>query len=218
MTLDDVDYYELLGRVHEALRPRTYVEIGVHNGQSLAAALPGTLAVGIDPEADVTFPLQCEAKLFAQTSDEFFAQHDLRAELGGRHVDLAFIDGMHLFEFALRDFVNLEQGCATSSTILVHDCLPIDAETSSRERTTVVWSGDVWKLVLCLRKHRPDLDVVTVDVPPTGMAFVSKLDPSSRALADRLDDLYAEYVPMTYESYWGGRSRAASKTAATSPP
>jgi hypothetical protein len=193
-----VDYYELLHRLHEVLRPRTYVEIGVHHGQSLAAALPGTVAVGIDPEADVTFPLRCEAKLFAETSDEFFARHDLRAELGGLPLDLAFIDGMHLFEFALRDFVNLEAACSPSSTILVHDCVPLDEVTSSRERTTVVWSGDVWKLVHCLRAHRPDLDVVTVDVPPTGMAFVSKLDPSSRVLADRLEDLYAEYLPMAY--------------------
>ena len=41
--------------------------------------------------------------LFPQTSDEFFARNDVGAELGGLPVDLAFIDGMHHFEFALRD-------------------------------------------------------------------------------------------------------------------
>ena len=31
--------------------------------------------------------------------------------------DLAFIDGMHHFEFALRDFANLERHCAPGSTM-----------------------------------------------------------------------------------------------------
>ena len=43
------------------------------------------------------------------TSDDFFASHDLAQVLGGRPVDLAYIDGMHQFEFALRDFMNLER-------------------------------------------------------------------------------------------------------------
>ena len=194
-----MQYYDLLERVHEEMRPRTYVEVGVRNGQSMAAAREGTLAIGIDPELDMTFEQRCETKLYKETSDQFFATHDLRAELGGRPVELAFIDGMHHFEFALRDFVNLERACERSSTILVHDCLPLDAETSARERTTVVWSGDVWKLVVCLRTPRPDLQVVTVDVPPTGMAFITNLDPTSDVLGQRLEDLYAEYIPMAYD-------------------
>jgi hypothetical protein len=35
----------------------------------------------------------------------------VRALLGGLPVELGFIDGMHLFEFALRDFMNLERLC-----------------------------------------------------------------------------------------------------------
>ena len=74
-------------------------------------------------------------------------------------------------------------------TILVHDCNPIDEVTAARERTTAVWSGDVWKTVVALRRHRPDLSVVTADVAPTGMAIVTGLDPTSTVLFDRYDEL-----------------------------
>ncbi|HYF45051.1 MAG TPA: class I SAM-dependent methyltransferase, partial [Acidimicrobiales bacterium] len=180
------DYYDLLDRVHRHLRPRTYVEIGVQRGLSLRSVGQGTTAIGIDPEAPAEPPEEASAtiRLFAETSDDFFAQHDLRAELDGRDLDLGFIDGLHLFEYALRDFVNLERHCHAGSVILVHDCIPLDEECASRERKTVAWTGDVWKLIACLRAERPDLDVATADVPPTGMAVITGLDPSSTALSE----------------------------------
>ena len=56
------------------------------------------------------------------------------SELGGKTLDLAFIDGMHHFEFALRDFINVEKYCSADSIILIHDVYPIDA-TERRSRT-----------------------------------------------------------------------------------
>ncbi|HEX2273123.1 MAG TPA: class I SAM-dependent methyltransferase [Acidimicrobiales bacterium] len=194
-----LEYYDLLARIHRFLVPRTYVEVGVRNGQSLALACEETACVGIDPAMSITFPLPPATTLFHQTSDDFFATHDLRSVLGGLPVDLAFIDGMHHFEFALRDFVNLERSGERGSVVLVHDCLPLDRQTSTRERTTDVWSGDVWKLVVCLRRYRPDLQVATLDVPPTGMGVVMNLDPRSSALADRFDSLVEEFVPLAYD-------------------
>jgi hypothetical protein len=38
---------------------------------------------------------------------------------------------MHLFEYALGDFMNVEQRCGPVSMILVHDCVPIEAVTSA---------------------------------------------------------------------------------------
>lgn len=94
-------------------------------------------------------------------------------------IDLVFIDGLHLFEQVLRDIAAVEARCTAESVILVHDCLPIDAVTSSRERTTVVWSGDVWKAIPALRSARPDLRIKTLDVAPTGLGVITGLDPSS---------------------------------------
>jgi hypothetical protein len=200
------DYLALLGQIHGLLRPRTYVEIGVARGRSFARVGPETLAVGIDPILSQLHPLNRSAKLFAMESDEFFEEHDLRAVLDGLPVDLAFIDGMHLFEYVLRDFMNLERFCGEHSTVLVHDCYPRDAKTASRERETVCWAGDVWKLIVCLRQYRPDLEIVVVDVQPTGLGIVTRLDSGSSVLRDRYPELLERFVNMDY-SLLEGKAR-----------
>lgn len=193
----DARYYDLLPRIHSLLKPARYVEIGILHGDSLRMAGAARAIVGIDPAPRVTAPLPLCVRLFPMPSDEFFARHNLVLELGGPF-DLAFIDGMHLFEFALRDFINLERAAAPHSTILVHDCYPIDRLTSERDRATQMWSGDVWKLVLCLKKYRPDLRVSVVDIPPTGLGIVRGLDPRSTVLSSQLDRICQEFIPADY--------------------
>jgi hypothetical protein len=186
------NYLVLLQRIHEHLRPARYVEIGTGTGRSLACVLPGTEVIGVDPSPRLTRPVRCSLELFALTSDEYFARHS-------HPFDLAFIDGMHLFEFALRDFINLERNAHRDSVVLIHDCLPIDAETSSRERRTAVWTGDVWKLIACLREYRPELQVSVVDVRPSGLGIVTELNPASRVLEDRYDEICERFIPLRYE-------------------
>lgn len=189
-------YYELLAALHTRLRPAVYLEIGVHEGHSLRLARPGTTSVGVDPEPRLTTSVP-GARVVATTSDEFFARPDAAAVLGGP-VDLAFVDGLHLWEQALRDVANTERLAHPASVIAIHDCLPIDAVTSARERTTVVWSGDVWKVVVALRRHRPDLRVHTLDVAPTGLALVTGCDPDNRVLLERHDAIVAELDDWTH--------------------
>jgi len=191
-------YFQILARIIETTRPRSYVEIGVAQGDSLRLVRAPTIAIGIDPAPQITAPLLPNQKVFAETSDGFFAGHDLRAELGGLPVDLAFIDGMHHFEFALRDFANLERYCTPASTILIHDCYPLDRETAERERRRTFWTGDVWRLIVLLKKYRPDLTIHTVATAPTGLAVVRKLDPGSRLLLERHDQLCREFLALDY--------------------
>jgi hypothetical protein len=196
-------YFDLLDRIHQHVLPRTYVEIGVSTGRSLTLALPGTMSVGIDPDPRLSFPLRRGARIFHQTSDEFFACHDLTRLFGGLQLDLAFIDGMHHFEVALRDFMNLEKSSSIGTTILVHDCLPIDEVTAARERSTSVWSGDVWRLIALLREFRPDLEVNVVDVGPTGLGIIRGLDPKSTVLSDQYDEIVERYLAVPYKKPYG---------------
>lgn len=192
------NYLEVLARIHRYVRPRTYVEIGVQFGYSLALALPETRIVGIDPEPRLKVPAPPNAQIYRETSDEFFAKYDLRAELGGQPVDLAFIDGLHRFEFALRDFMNLERAATRESTILFDDCFPHDRRTAQPEQVTAFWSGDVWKTLVLLKKYRPDLKIHTVAAPRTGLCIVRNLDPSSRFIADNLERLVEEFSALDY--------------------
>jgi hypothetical protein len=192
------DYRALLARIHEALRPRTDVEIGVKDGASLRLMVPGTRAIGIDPQPQIRFTLPEGVSIHAKTSDAFFAEHDVETELGGRKIDLAFIDGMHLFEFALRDFINLERHCTPGSTILIHDCYPLDEATAARSRSTAFWTGDVWRVLLALREERPDLAIATLAAPPSGLAVVRNLDPASKRLQERYEAIVAGLMARPY--------------------
>lgn len=190
-------YYGLLRRAHEIVRPARYLEIGVHEGHSLSFVQPGTRVVGVDPEPKVESP-PADTVIVPATSDDFFADPELVALLGGP-IDLAFVDGLHLHEQTLRDVANVERHSHPDGIIMIHDCLPIDARTAARDRTTVVWSGDVWKVVVALRRHRPDLTVTTVDVAPTGLAIVSGLDPTDTILHDDYDAIIDELAGLEFD-------------------
>lgn len=196
--LEGISFRALLGQVHAELAPRTYLEIGIAQGETLVLARAPTLAIGVDPEPRLVNPPPAHIRVFGQTSDRFFADYDLRTEFRGLPLDLAFIDGMHLFEFALRDFMNVERFAVAGTRVLLHDCYPLDAATSTRERSTTFWTGDVWKLVLCLKKYRPDLGISTLAARPTGLAVVHGLDPSSTILAQRYEEICREFVPLPY--------------------
>lgn len=198
LTLPGAPYAQLLPMIHSHLRPRTYLEIGVETGRSIALAQPETRAIGIDPEPRIEVPLGPRTSIIAMTSDDYFATRDVRADLEGQPIDLAFIDGMHRFEFALRDFVNIEKHATPRSTVLIHDCYPLNRFTAERDRHTVFWSGDIWRLILVLRKYRPDLSVKVIATAPTGLGVVRRLDPASRVLGDRLEEIGREFLALDY--------------------
>ena len=195
------DYYSWLQCFHERLRPSTYVEIGLGHGRSLALAGPETRAVGIDPFQGAWERLHyvCPhgpATLFPLTSDDFFAQHDLREVIGQETFDLAFIDGLHLFEQVLKDFINLERYAGRDSVVLMHDCLPIAPIVAERERCTGFWTGDVWRIIPCLKTFRPDLHISTIPTKPSGLAVVTGLDPNSAVLLDNYDEIVNYYQSL----------------------
>lgn len=192
-------YRDVLRSIHAALRPQTYLEIGVAAGATLALATGARLAVGVDPvPAPLEHMLPAGARVVNETSDAFFASRRREDVFGGAPVDLVFIDGLHLFEQALRDFMHAERWCAPSSTIVLHDCVPISAATASRERHTRFWVGDTWKAAWALARYRPDLRLRTVLAPPSGLVVVRRLDPASTRLRDEHEALTAELMPLAY--------------------
>jgi hypothetical protein len=208
LSLPGETYFRVLGRIHRHLRPRTYLEIGVSRGDSLRLVQPETRVLGIDPQPKLAQAPPANVTIYRETSDDFFAKYDARAELDGASVELAFIDGLHHFEYSLRDFVNVERACSRASVILIHDCYPLDARTAQREQVTGFWSGDVWRLLLLLRTVRPDLTVRTIATPPTGLGIVLNPDPDSRVLSGRLAELTAEFLAKDFSVLAAGQAQA----------
>ncbi|HXQ73679.1 MAG TPA: class I SAM-dependent methyltransferase, partial [Pyrinomonadaceae bacterium] len=148
----------------------------------------------------VIYPLQTEAHIFAETSDDFFAHRNVHELLRGEPLSIGFIDGSHLFEQALRDFMNLEKYCGPNSLIMFHDTVPLDELTQRRTPETHFSTGDVWKTILCLKQYRPDLDIFTIATAPTGLTLVTGLDPKSSVLAEIYDDALAKLLNLPFEA------------------
>jgi hypothetical protein len=194
----DIDKHKLLAQIHDKLRPQFYLEIGVQTGKSLALAK--CEAIGIDPMPMLNVPLGPQAKVVTASSDAFFAtKADM---LFGKSVDLVFIDGMHLFEYALRDFINVEKYAQPHTMVVIDDIYPGHPDQAKRERCTRAWTGDVWKVKTILQQYRPDLVMLAVDAHPTGLLLITSLNPDSMVLEQQYDAVVQHYLSreMDYEN------------------
>jgi hypothetical protein len=216
-SLPGVYYIELLDALHTHLTPRSYLEVGTATGTSLAVASCDAIAVdpGFAVGAGATGN-RTRTFFFQMTSDDFFATQDAPTLLG-RPVDMAFLDGMHRFEYLLRDFIGAEAACHRRSLILLHDCVPLNtrmalrqpmpADPSEGPDTAGSWTGDVWKLLPILREYRPDLRLHVLDCPPSGLVAITQVDPASRVLADRYYEIVDQHAACVLDenrlrSFW----------------
>lgn len=196
--LEGMRYLEYLDRLHQSRQVKRYLEIGTQKGKSLRYARER--AISIDPayRIDVAaWGRKPGMHLFEMTSDDFFALHDPARILGGP-IEMAFIDGMHLSDFVLRDFINVERYSSPDGAIILHDAIPMNFEVAERDRRPKerqdrelarAWTGDVWRVLPILRELRPDLKIEVLDCPPTGLVVVTNLDPRSTRLAEREAEL-----------------------------
>src|ERR1700722_5023450 len=203
-------YIQFLQFLHDQLRPKTYFEIGTLTGNTLK--LSKCKSVAIDPKFSITGDVigTKQAVHFIQdTSDSFFRASD-PASLLGDLIDVVFLDGMHIFEYLLRDFINTERFCKPNSIVLLHDCLPphpwnaLRSARDERRKATENpdwWTGDVWKIIPALRKYRPHLSIHVLDCAPTGLVIITNLDPTSSSLKDSYYAIVEEYVDLDLEAY-----------------
>jgi hypothetical protein len=196
-------YLSYLKQLHETVKPKVYFEIGTESGASLSFA--NCTSIAVDPQ----FQLQAdvsrnkpELHQYQGTSDDFFASKML--DRLGLKVDLAFLDGMHLFEYLLRDFMNIEKSMSKDGMLTMHDCVPFNAAVALRDwdrDMTKSWTGDVWKVIPILREYRPDLDVKVLDLAPTGLVVVTGFDPENTSLEIHYDEILSRFTQMTLDDF-----------------
>ncbi|MEM8978813.1 MAG: class I SAM-dependent methyltransferase [Pseudomonadota bacterium] len=200
---DGQHYLDVFAHLHEVMNPKWYLEVGTQTGASLKLAKARSISV--DPVyhlREEVMGTKPELAMIQDTSDAFFDSGYLKARK--IKVDLAFLDGMHLFEYLLRDFIHTEGHMAKGGTIVLHDCLPWTANMTTRNRgdcKTNAWTGDVWKLVPVLQKYRPDLEIEILDAAPTGLVLVSNLDAKNKKLLDNYRSILEEFQELRMEDY-----------------
>ena len=201
-------YRDVLSRLHQELRPQAYLEVGTLDGGTLQLAKAPSIAV--DPFFQVKTNVIGSKELcfFMQiTSDDFFAKYHPGRMLGS-DPDFMFLDGMHLCEYLLRDFINAERVAGENAVIALHDCLPVEIPMTDRKQcgTPAItphrdgwWTGDVWRTALYLKRRRPDLRIVSLDAPPTGLILISQLKGASAPAID-VEEAASEMMAMDLES------------------
>ncbi len=212
LTHDGIYYLQWLHEAERILAPRMYFEIGTHTGDSLKQI--GCDAVCIDPNFAITTNVLMRRRsthFFQGTSDNFFAEPGNGVRLFPAGVDLAFLDGLHLYEALLRDFINTERFMTPGSMIVLHDCLPLNARMAERVRrdgdesepagTRGFWTGDVWKVVLILDKYRPEMKLTYLDCGPTGLVVCTGLDRLNTVMSDRYHEIVTEFQNLNLESF-----------------
>ncbi len=200
------DFQTWLTWLHANIRPRLYLEIGVAAGESFQYARAPTIAVGVDPEPNLQVQLRAESHVFPETSDDFFSQQRLEIKWPSQPVNLAFIDGAHAFAQVLRDFVNVEARCHPNALIAINDTMPFSELSQSPAGQSNLHHGDVWKLVLCLKHYRPDLDIITLPASPSGLTLVGNLNPRSPTLRDNLDEAIARFEQYDFNAFQENQS------------
>jgi hypothetical protein len=143
---------EIINRIINAKGYKTYLEIGLASGSNFIM-INAKEKTGVDPEIKNHIS---GGKVFQMTSDEFFG-------LSKEKFDCIFIDGLHHEEQVKKDIENALDALNDNGTIIVHDVNPTTEDMQIVPRVQKVWTGDVWKAWVTLRKTRDDIFQVCID-------------------------------------------------------
>lgn len=179
----------------------SYLEVGVEQGLTFQnVTLP--MRIGVDPKPRFRLDrLPSSVDFFVGTSDAFFAQLD-----PAENYDVIFLDGLHTYQQTYRDLINALRHCPRG-IVLIDDVVPCDevsaipdkemsfAERGRRGLFGLPWHGDVFRMLLCLADHHPELDWVTIIEPDNPQTFVWKRHThvSTRAVSDDALSAYGRY-------------------------
>jgi hypothetical protein len=180
---------DVINNCIKQINAKSYLEIGTSLGETFFS-IKCLHKIGIDPFVDLNKMPPARLKLrwllykfnnllhddfyrrsqtFLMTSDEFF-ERLANPIIYPRNLDVAFIDGLHTYQQALKDIENCLKYLSPKGVIIIHDCKPTteamaypaksfeDAKSKNLPGWTGEWCGDVWKVIPKLRE-RSDLKI-----------------------------------------------------------
>lgn len=188
-----MDRLALIQLLMKKKKLRNYLEIGVFNGH-IFFRIKSDFKIAVDPEFRfdalrkagkiLLNPTNLYNRYYRKPSDDFFRE-DAPALFSKNPINISLIDGMHEYDYALRDIENTVKYLSPNGVIIVHDCNPLTAESACsfaewKERDfRGTWNGDVWKAILHIRSLRKDLNAFVLDTDH-GLGVIVK-KPANRA-------------------------------------
>ena len=182
-----------LNRLVKEKKFRSYLEIGVFLGK-IFFHISAKKKIAVDPYfrfglyrkfkrifRNIT---NLSARFYEKTSDAFFAE-DAPVLYRDTKLDICLVDGMHEYQFALRDVENTLCYLQEHGVIIMHDCNPLTAHAAisfegwKANNFQGVWNGDVWKTIVHLRSTRDDINVFVLDCDE-GLGVVSFGKPENK--------------------------------------
>jgi hypothetical protein len=168
---------ELIQKLIDSRGYSTYLEIGVLGG-GVFFAVKCRRKIAVDPQFKFNWkgrlgetirnPYNLNSDFHEITSDEFFAK-EASGIFSKNKLDIALVDGMHEFRYALNDVNSCLSYLSDDGVIIMHDCNPLTEEAAcsfvewQQRNYEGYWNGDVWKVIHWLRQNRPDLEVFVAD-------------------------------------------------------
>lgn len=186
-----------MNRLLRFRKGKNYLEIGVAQGDTFKG-VHAERKTGVDPAFDFDIKPWQEKPghfLFDTTSDIFFENYkDICVKIyrEAANLDLIYIDGLHTYEQALRDFLNSQQFTGPQTLWVFDDTIPCDPWSAIpdmlrslewRERFGVPgapWHGDVYKCVLTLHDFYPEFSYATIADDDNPRTVVWKTDEPAR--------------------------------------
>jgi hypothetical protein len=188
-----MDRLQIVQTLMKQKKLNNYLEIGVFNAH-IFFKVKSNFKVAVDPEFRfdglrkagkmLVNPYNFYNRYFEKTSDDFFGE-DAPALLENKKIDIALIDGMHEYAYALRDVENTLRYMSESAVIIMHDCNPQTKQSSvsfsewKANHFEGIWNGDVWKAIVHLRSLRNDINVFVLDCDH-GLGIITRKNPESK--------------------------------------
>ena len=196
-------YHQFFSEIHQKFHFDWYMEIGCQSGKSLAHCHGKTIAVDPYFRASTNIIGKKERlHVFQSTSDDFFKTDFLKKnEIS---LSFSFLDGMHVIDFLLRDFINTEKNSMKNGVIAVHDCCPYSVEMTTTDLSNIpdgAWTGDIWKIIPILQEYRKDLKIEILDCSTTGLLVISNLDPDNTVLEVNTAEILKKFQNITILEY-----------------
>ncbi len=183
---------QIINQIIKMKKYESYLEIGVGRTQSNYKAIQCKRKVGVDPFEDNKWYKFDITKLppgvVRATSDVFFTANKDK-------FDVVFVDGLHHAHQVTKDVHNALDALNEGGIVILDDVNPQSAPMASVPRKQKIWTGDVWKAWVKLRKiggHRMAVIDVTVHGGPYGLGLIMKGEGDSLVSKDRL--IYANLV------------------------